>query len=304
MKNKEIIKIEETDWYKSIVDDCRAILTERVWNSRSELIIGYGEVGERIFTDKNYQKYGKGNRAFNNRLFRDIGIGERNGYYCLEFYEKFIYKKFGDVCTAVQSLPVKEGKNISWNKIKILYLPKSREQKEIPLPKGKYQIIYADPAWRYWEGGEKNQSQHYNTMDIEKIRNLPISSLAADNCILFLWATRPILPEAIETMKYWGFEYSTVGFVWVKSKQDGTGFAFGNGNWTRANAEYCLIGTKGSIQRKDTTISEIIYSPREEHSKKPDIVRENIVKLVGKLPRIELFARQKVEGWESWGNQL
>jgi ParB/RepB/Spo0J family partition protein len=181
---------------------------------------------------------------------------------------------------------------------------KIRQGPPIPLPPGKYNIIYADPPWQYWEGGEKNQSKHYPTMTIEEIKNLPVQDLSADNCILFLWATSPMLPEAIEVMKAWGFSYSTVGFVWVKSLKDGTGFAFGLGQWTRTNAEYCLIGTKGHIERKDASIPQIVYAPREEHSKKPDIVRNLIVKLVGDLPRIELFARQKTEGWAVWGNEI
>jgi N6-adenosine-specific RNA methylase IME4 len=172
-----------------------------------------------------------------------------------------------------------------------------------PLPEGKYNIILADPPWQYWEGGEKNQSQHYNTMTLEEIKQLPVQNIAGDNCILFLWATFPYLKETIEVMETWGFKYSTVGFVWVKSLKDGDGFHFGCGSWTRANAEICLIGTKGSIDRKNASISQIIYEPIREHSRKPDSVREKIVQLVGALPRIELFARQITEGWDVWGNE-
>ena len=180
------------------------------------------------------------------------------------------------------------------------------ERENIPTPallKGKYNIIYADPPWQYWEGGRKNQSQHYSTMTFDEIAKIPVQELSADNCILFLWATRVILPEAIMLIKEWGFNYSTVGFVWVKSKKDGTGFAIGLGDWTRANAEYCLIGLKGTIARKDKAISEIIYLPREQHSRKPAIVRELITQLVGNLPRIELFATEKTKGWETWGKR-
>ena len=179
------------------------------------------------------------------------------------------------------------------------------EREQRPLPEGKYNIIYADPPWQYFEGGFKNQSQHYPTMTIDKLSELSVEDLAADDCILFLWATRPILPEAINLLQQWGFEYSTIGFVWVKSLKNGTGFAFGLGNWTRANAEYCLIGTKGSIERKDNNIPEIIYEPRREHSEKPAIVRDKIIQLVGELPRIELFARGiPTKGWDTWGNEV
>jgi len=197
-----------------------------------------------------------------------------------------------------------------WDRAEMRKNIKKIKQKNIGLPEGKYEIIYADPPWRYWEGGEKNQSQHYKTLEKEDIINYTddngkkISELSSENCILFLWATYPALKESIEVMEGWGFEYSTVGFVWVKSKKDGTGFAFGNGSWTRANTEICLIGTKGSIERKDKSISQIIYLPRGEHSEKPDIIRDKIVKLVGNLPRIELFGRKQAPGWNVWGNQI
>lgn len=178
------------------------------------------------------------------------------------------------------------------------------EAELLPLPKGKYNIIYADPAWKYYEGGFKNQSQHYKTMELEDICNLPVGDLAADNCILFLWVTFPMLDNFMDVLRCWGFEYSTVGFVWIKSKDDKTGFAFGLGNWTRSNAEICIIAKRGSIERKDASISQIIYEPKGEHSEKPAIVRDKIVQLVGDLPRIELFARQKTEGWNVWGNEI
>jgi len=179
-----------------------------------------------------------------------------------------------------------------------------KNHKEVPLPNGKYNIIYADPPWEYWGGGYKGPSQHYKTMSIKEICNLPVQDIAADNCILFMWATFPILPQALKVIEAWGFKYSTVGFVWVKANKSGRGFFFGLGSWTRANAEVCFIATKGTIPRKDASISQIIYSPVEEHSKKPDITREKIVQLVGYLPRIEIFARQKVKGWDAWGNEL
>ena len=171
----------------------------------------------------------------------------------------------------------------------------------------KYNIIYADPPWSYKDkasSGKRGACFKYPTQSKEWIENLPIKKIADDNCILFLWVTFPILNEVFDLIKWWGFEYSTVGFVWVKQKKKGGGFFFGLGNWTRSNAELCLIATKGSIERKDASISQIIYTPVGKHSQKPSIVRENIVKLAGDLPRIELFARQKSEGWDVWGNEI
>lgn len=185
------------------------------------------------------------------------------------------------------------------------YAPEIKPPQEFPpLTHGKYNIIYADPPWRYFEEGFKNQSQHYNTMSLEDICHLDVTSLGADDCILFLWVTFPMLDNFMDVIRCWGFEYSTVGFVWVKSTKDKGGFAFGLGAWTRSNAEICVIAKRGTIPRQDASISQIIYEPVGEHSAKPAIVREKIVQLVGDLPRIELFARTKTEGWDVWGNEV
>jgi len=168
----------------------------------------------------------------------------------------------------------------------------------------KYKIIYADPPWNFWGGGWKNQTQHYKTMSMEEIKNLPVKDLADDNCVLFLWVTFPILKDVFEVIESWGFKYSTCGFNWVKKNKSGIGWFFGLGYWTRANSELCLIATKGNPIIQSHSVSQIIDSPVEEHSKKPDIVRDKIVELMGDISRIELFARQKVDGWDVWGNEV
>ena len=144
---------------------------------------------------------------------------------------------------------------------------------------------------------------HYPIMNPDEIMALPVKEIADDNCLLFLWAINPILPVAFEVIKAWGFTYSTVAFVWAKTNKDGTP-AMGLGYWTRANAELCLLGKRGSIRRLSRNVRSLIISPRREHSQKPDEVRERIIQLVGNLPRIELFARRKVEGWDCWGNEV
>lgn len=169
----------------------------------------------------------------------------------------------------------------------------------------RFQIIYADPPWSYWEGGEKNQSLHYQTMSIDEIKNLPIKSITDENSILFLWVTFPILKESLELIESWGFKYSTAGFVWVKKNEKTDSYFFGNGAWTRANAELCLIATKGSVTRIDASISQVLDDVIGEHSEKPKRVRELITRLVGELPRIELFSRNtKEDGWFNWGNAI
>jgi site-specific DNA-methyltransferase (adenine-specific) len=163
--------------------------------------------------------------------------------------------------------------------------------------KKKYNIIYADPPWKYSTGVS------YPTVSIADIQKFPIQKIADENCALFLWVTYPILPECIETLKKWGFRYVTVAFTWIKTnKNDGRPF-FGLGNWTRANAEICLLGLKGKLHRKSNKIKQVVLSPLREHSRKPDEIRDNIVELLGDLPRIELFARQTVKGWDCWGNE-
>jgi len=173
----------------------------------------------------------------------------------------------------------------------------------------KYQIIYADPPWKYgcWYQSEKvkrNAADHYRVMSTNDICQLSVNNLTADNCALFMWVTMPCLPDALTIINSWGFRYATCGFVWVKQNKNNIGLFVGLGNYTRANAELCLLGMKGSIPRTSHDIHQIIMTPIMSHSRKPDeIVRDRITGLFGDLPRIELFARRQVEGWDCWGNE-
>lgn len=183
---------------------------------------------------------------------------------------------------------------------------------------GKYQIIYADPPWSYkvWSEDKKSAQgcakKYYQTMSIEDICNLPISELADKDCKLFLWATPPCLPEALQVMKAWGFEYKTIAFCWVKTNPKSKTPFFGIGHWTASNCELVLAGLRkgGKLNRQSKSISQIDMTSRGKHSIKPDSIRQNIVKLCGDVPRIELFARRnedlfdKFEGWDVWGNEV
>lgn len=155
-------------------------------------------------------------------------------------------------------------------------------------------------------GGKKNATKHYNCMKKEDIYEMgqTIKNITADDCVLFIWITFPCLLEAIETIKQWGFKYSTIGFTWVKKNKKSNSWFWGLGNWTRANAEVCLIATKGRPKRISKSVHSVIDSRIREHSRKPDEARERIVELMGDLPRIELFARQHAEGWDCWGNEV
>lgn len=168
-----------------------------------------------------------------------------------------------------------------------------------------FNILYIDPPWRYQQKRLQGAAEHhYTTMDISDIASLPVGDLADEDCVLFLWATFPQLPEALQVIRSWGFVYKSVAFVWLKKNKKADSWFFGLGFWTRGNAEICLIATKGRPKRKSAAVHQFIISPVEGHSKKPDIVRNKIVELMGDLPRAELFARQRHEGWVCLGNEI
>ena len=172
----------------------------------------------------------------------------------------------------------------------------------------KYQIIYADPPWQYCVRSDKSYGRsaerHYPTMPIDKLSSLPVQELADKVCALFLWVTFPVLNQIYPLISAWGFEYKTVAFVWVKQNRKAPSLFWGLGQWTRSNAEICLLAIKGQPKRISTRVHQVIISHIREHSRKPDEVRERIVELMGDLPRIELFARQKTPGWDCWGNEV
>lgn len=179
------------------------------------------------------------------------------------------------------------------------------EQLIIP---GGYSIIYADPPWYYRNYADNTASRwvgnQYPVMDKDDICQLPINQITAKDCVLFLWVTPPCLYEGLEVMKAWGFQYKTKGFCWVKTNKKSNSLFWGMGYWTRSNTEDCLIGVKGHPKRMAKNVHQVITSKWEGHSKKPDIVRDKIVELIGDLPRIELFARKPTIGWVAWGNEL
>lgn len=171
----------------------------------------------------------------------------------------------------------------------------------------KYNIIYADPPWSYKDkalAGNRGACCKYAVMETKDIYKFPIKDICADDCILFMWVTMPMLNECFELIKAWGFKFKTCAFTWIKTNKKSNSLFWGMGNWTRANAELCLIAVKGKPKRVAANVHSVVMTPIEEHSKKPDEVRERIVKLCGDLPRIELFARQYADGWDCWGNEV
>lgn len=186
-----------------------------------------------------------------------------------------------------------------------------------------YGVILADPPWLFKSyaasknpKSDRHVERHYKTMTKAAIRDLPVQALAASTgCHLFLWATGPCLPQALETITAWGFKYSGIAFTWVKLKAshdarqlrilptaDGD-FHVGLGFTTRKNAEFCLLARRGNARRIAKNIRELIIAPRREHSRKPDEARERIERYAAG-PYCELFARSARLGWDSWGDDV
>ena len=169
-------------------------------------------------------------------------------------------------------------------------------------------MIYADPLWSYYvwsqTGAGRSAEAHYPTMSTEEIKALPVSRIAGRDCALFLWITFPMLREGWGVMDAWGFRFKTVAFVWIKQNRKSDTLFTGMGYWTRANAEICLLATRGRPERQVKNVHQVIISHVEEHSKKPDEARRRIEMLMGDVPRIELFARQVTPGWDVWGNEV
>jgi site-specific DNA-methyltransferase (adenine-specific) len=178
----------------------------------------------------------------------------------------------------------------------------------------KYQVIYTDPPWSYNDKmiGHGGAESEYITQDLAWIKALPIKELGGADSTLFLWAVSPMLPEAIEVMRAWGYEYKTIAFCW--SKQSKNSWVSNLGKWTMGNIELCLLGVRGHPQRIRKDIKQLVIAERTIHSKKPDEVRNRIVQLMGDVPRIELFCRgdkekdmfgyNRLEGWDVFGNEV
>ncbi len=174
----------------------------------------------------------------------------------------------------------------------------------------KYAAIYADPPWLFsnWSlnGTGRNASSHYDCLEFSALARLPVVSVAADDSVLFLWVTDPMLPRAIELIHAWGFEYKTVAFYWIKlniTPRNKTDYFTGLGYWTRANPEQCLLATRGKPLRPAKDVKRLVVERRREHSRKPDCVRDRIERLVVG-PYLELFARETKPGWDCWGDQI
>ncbi len=157
------------------------------------------------------------------------------------------------------------------------------------------------------KGKGRSAEAYYDCMSLDDIKALPVADWAADDCVLLLWTTDPLLPTAFEVIRAWGFSYKTVGFYWAKLNKRAAAAPFtdadfftGLGFWTRANPELCLLATRGHPKRRRADVRKLMISPRREHSRKPDEAYERIEALC-EGPYLEMFARSARPGWDRWG---
>ena len=196
-------------------------------------------------------------------------------------------------------------KNIITADIPVCALPLPKNTPE--LPNKRYSIIYADPPWSYGNtqfnpattNHTSSADMHYPTMSPSELKELDIPSICADDCLLFMWTSSPHLQIAIELGNAWKFEYKTIGFVWEKEITN-------PGFYTMSSVEVCLVFKKGKIPspRGSRNIRQFLSEKRTAHSKKPDEIRKRIVDMFPTQKKLEMFARKKFDGWDSWGNEL
>lgn len=179
----------------------------------------------------------------------------------------------------------------------------------IPFPNKKYNIIYADPPWQFSNkntGGSMSSgsANQYAVMTLDDICNLPVPDITADNAFLFMWWVSSQPHEALAVVDAWGFTLKTMtGFNWVKRTKHNKPF-FGMGFYTRQGSENCLIAVKGKPKIYSHSVRAVFEAKVGRHSAKPPVVRDKIVGLAGDLSRIELFARDRVPGWDAWGLEV
>jgi len=186
---------------------------------------------------------------------------------------------------------------------------KKKSISQVGFPNKKYDVIYADPPWRYEENWGNGSNEHtYNTMSVEDIQSLPVEQISKDECHLYLWFTNPFVSEALEVMKSWGFKQKTI-ITWRKLYKDGTP-EMGMGYYFRGCTEHILFGVRGKKKSKSKEIKNHFdaVNPRwfgYSHSTKPEKARELIKEVSGvDSSKIELFARKKIEGWDVWGKEV
>ena len=281
-----------TDWYDKLLDD--------LWELAQTKVIEFKhQIGKRIIQDQD--KFGKKEHGskFMENLAKDLQISSTDLYRCVQFASMF--PKLEELYTYVAEMPNSPTRGkIPWRWIAKELLPEHKKETETPpIEIGEnYSILYCDPPWKYdfSETTNREIEQKYPTMELEEIKNIEIK--CNDNAVLFMWATAPKLREALELMDAWNFEYKTHA-IWDKQK-------IGMGYWFRGQHELLIVGVKGEFSppEQEDRVSSVISIKRTKHSKKPDEIRDLISKWYPRHKKIELFAREKHEGWDVWGNEV
>jgi N6-adenosine-specific RNA methylase IME4 len=171
----------------------------------------------------------------------------------------------------------------------------------------KFKSILIDPPWKFIARSEKGEGrsagEHYTTTGLDPIKALPLTDLAADDCVMFMWMVDWCPKWALELIEHWGFEHKTTAFTWAKQTESGEGWHMGQGYWTRANPEDCWLATRGHPQRIHADVRQLVVAPVMEHSRKPDEIHDRIMRLVDG-PYLEIYARRARNGWVTWGNEI
>ena len=269
---------KQNNWYCKLLEDLKELAFKGI------SVIKW-QIGDRILQD--FDKFGTpkyGEKKIEG-LARDLDVSSQDIWFCIAYRRKF--------SNALE--------NVSWRDI-IKQLPEPKEKVETPpLPKGKYQVIYADPPWKYNDECKEGAIQsggaikHYPVMSIEELCLLPIPS--TDNAVLFLWTTSPLLEESFKVINAWGFKYKS-SFVWDKVKHN-------MGHYNSVRHEFLLVCIRGQYTPENPKLYDSVYSEeKKEHSKKPEKFYEIIETLYPNKTYLELFARTKRKGWMSWGNEI
>lgn len=292
-KQEAKLKLKNEKWYNRLVDDCTMILfnmKKRELEFKTDIIRMKYSLGQRITKDERYL-----NRKYGDRwcplLAKDLKISESDLYYCVQTAEKFTPKNLEKI--------LHRGGELAWRKFREEYLPEHEETKMIPLPEGKFDVIYADPPWAFdvESPAESKVETHYPTMELMGICNIPdLQDRLADDAVLLLWCPQELIKKGLNVMSSWGFEFRTHA-VWRKDKK-------GMGYWFRSIHEDLLLGIKGNFPtpKPENRYDSVIDARRTSHSKKPMEFYEIIERMFPKRKYLELFARKcDREGWTAWG---
>lgn len=168
-----------------------------------------------------------------------------------------------------------------------------------------YGLILADPPWLFElhsvRGQAKSPQAHYDCMPTDQIAAMPVGQLAGRDAICLMWATAPMLPDALVVMRSWGFAFKTSA-AWAKRSSRDRSWAFGTGFILRSAAEFLLVGTAGEPEIRSRSVRNLLVAPVRGSSRKPDAVYD-MAEALSAGPYVELFARQRRRGWDSWGNE-